>query len=115
MLVAKRAILVRVNVQTLFPNGGSPFSDISRSNRVPDARLLASSRGSVLRYNRAVAVGLSGLRNNERHPGFRLFMRRHRGLENALRVIPDIWRIGWIGEISRLWSVDMLQKRLYCL
>ena len=59
--------------------------------------------------------GFLGLSNNERHPGFRLLMRRYRGLENALRVISDIGQIGWVGESSRLSSVDMLQERLYCL
>ena len=38
--------------------------------------------------------GFLGLSNNERHPGFRLLMRRYRGLESALRVISDIGRIG---------------------
>ena len=56
--------------------------------------------------------GFLRLGNNERHPCFRFLMRGYRGLESALRVISDIRRIR---ESSRLWSIDMLQKRLYCL
>jgi hypothetical protein len=33
--------------------------------------------------------GFLGFGNKERHPGFRLLMRRHRSLESALRMIFD--------------------------
>jgi hypothetical protein len=82
------------------------------------ARLLAYLANLFLAVTTPSQFGFLGLCNKERHPGFRL-MRRHRGVENALRMFSEI---GWIGSVSRIgtigeatWFVDVLQEWPYRL
>ena len=95
--------------------GRSPFSMSADQTECPMRVCRSHLADLFLGITAPSEFGFLRLGNDERHPCFRLLMRRYRGLENALRVISDIRRIRWIRESSRLWSIDMLQKRLYCL
>jgi len=59
--------------------------------------------------------GFLGFGNKERHPAFRLLMRRHRGLESAVRMIFDFGRVERISEYAWLLPVYIPQERLYRL
>src|SRR6516165_601393 len=59
--------------------------------------------------------GFLRIGDNERHPGFRLLMRRHRGFESALRMIFDFGPVGQIGEDTWLLPVYIPQEWLYRL
>jgi hypothetical protein len=95
-----------------FSERGSPFSTSANQTKRPMRVLWLHLADLFLSITAPAQFGFLGLSNNERHPGFRLLMRRYRGLENALRVISDIGRIGWVGESSRLSSVDIAKAAL---
>ena len=59
--------------------------------------------------------GFLGFGNKERHPGFRLLMRRHRGLESAVRMIFDFGWVRRISEYTWLLPVYIPQEWLYRL